>query len=1182
MSDSDSKKRKMEHSTPEEVITKFHNLDGDLIGERKKSFFTLLKTASQKLTPTEIDYVIDNLNPKSYQQKLFYVHAIVYFKKTEQLIQVLKDCNRDHIKIVMQQHWFIQEAFQDMAPNTLVNEFFPEVSYSTRLKLLNRITCCWSEEKNDELFSCLQQRYGSSVALRTVSKSSIKKLLKVLKQYEIILNSDETIRILNEPEDIVRTYFNHYFCVRKKAYCESSVINILAVKHMKVFLELQASQKICIIKRLSNAATVQMITYSKEAIINSPHYLTFLNLRAVVKCFGSDFTSFYKKMLPLKFEQFRANLDCFQILKYVPKNKRWELFIDAFYTNYPNRSIDDLFLSFDFSINKLNPSREVIFKWAETNYTITDDDKYLEYYSPIVSIPIIKAKINFTANPGRRLAMLKILVSTCAYNKDMISLDKVFEYIGTRHKNENSLAYKKLIEFIINKFSENELSKSNWVFINQQLTLIRTVTKEMFYDTSFLMVNVLDYFCKNDIVIFKTILFHYMKEASTFNWWPFQSYLVNTSYREIFIECCKMLPQLEFPSRKCFTEVHRRFIRDFVEICESRPELPLNIFEYPWFVSVMEYDCNTKDSTISDDNLIQYAIRYNICVPQHRLSLINDIKLMEILEVLFKGNMYKFCSLLENITRKPKLTDLEKRIVIYSLEKFDMNDWYYSTVFRQLIVYHPRLILPIFDTIFPALDYNFEIKVIKQYSHIELDTKICQNIFKLFNKLDVKKLQKAIDTLIDLLPTEQLVEFVSDQLSASRNTSTLDSELNSHQIIKRIATNLKEVADSNSLLPLVLELCEDSLTEEVLPSLYSLFYRCPENRLHVYYSILLKKSNFEQKHAIYLIVKLTNQNVVIEFFKQQKPDVNVVRSALKCCSMYNFNDFFPIAKQFLSTLKTYEKTIFSTMSNTHITINHRAEYIEDCWKILEKGEGNNKTNKYFDQLLKSIMYEEVVKSFSKEFVDNVVIKYFHIQESNRQHIDNFIVQCLAFRTQERHLCLGVIFKSILTVQMNIISFCKKIVDLKNELAVDLLRDIMDYWKQSTYLPNTLDSYILLNLMLIQRETSENPHGSNIVMFLDQLLAQYNYPILEVFINLFKKHVNNHTNFKKLELLYSILKYKVSPENLILILRLIDPISSDDSTEQRIVYNNIMDVIKLSEVPIVKCYYHIYLKTYGLH
>ncbi|XP_028143490.1 uncharacterized protein LOC114337279 isoform X3 [Diabrotica virgifera virgifera] len=1177
---SDSKKRKMELSTPEEVITKFHNLDGDLIGERKKCFFTLLKTASQNLTPTEIDYVIDNLNPKSYQQKLFYVYAIVYFKKTERLIQVLKDCNRDHIKIVMQQHWFIEEAFKDMAPNTLVNEFFPEVSYSTRLKLLNRITRYWSEEKNDELFSCLQQRYGSSVALRTLSKSSTKNLLKILKQHEIILNSDETIRILNEPEDIVRTYFNHYFCVRKNAYCESPVINVLALRHLKLFLELEASKKICI-KRLSNAATVHMITFSKEAIIDSPRYLRFLNLRAVVKCFGSDFTPFYKKTLPLHFEEFNVNLHCFQILKYVPKNIRWELFTNAFHTNYPNRSIDDLFLALDFSINKLNPSKEVILKWAETNYKITDDDKYLEYYCPIVSLPLIKEKINFTASPGRRLALLKILVSTCAYNKDMKSLDKVLEYIGTRHKNENSLAYKKLIEFIINKFSENELSKNHWIFINQQLTLIRTVDNVMFHDTSYLMVNVLDYFCNNDKDMFKTILFDYMKEASTFNWWFFENYLLNPSYREIFIECCKMLPQLEFSSQKCFREVHRRFIKDFVTISERNPEQPLNIFEYPWFVSAMEYDCNTKDQTITDNNLIQYAIRYNICVPQHGLSFINDTKLTEILEVLYKGNMYKFCNFLEDISRKPKLTDLEKRIVVYSLEKFDLSDWYYGHVLRQLIVYHPRLLLSTFDTIFPALDYKFEIKVVKQYSHIELDKKICQNIFKLFNKLEPKKLPKAIDTLIDLLPSEELVEFVNSQLNASRNTSTLDSQRNSHQIIKCIATSLKEVAESKSLLPFILELCEDSLTEEVLPSLYSLFYRCPENLLHVYYSMLLKKSNFEQKHVIHLIVQLTNQNVVIEFLKQQKPDLNVVGSTLKCCSMYNFDVLFPIAKQFLSTLKPYEKSIFSTISDTRVTINHRAEYIEACWKILEMVE-DNKTNKYFDQLLKSVMYEEVVKSFSKEFVDNVLIKYFPIQEKNRQNIDNFIVHCLAFRTQERHLRLETIFKGIGTVHMNIFSFCKKIVDLNNELAVDLLRDIIEYWKQSTYLLKTLDSYILLNLVLIQRETSEKSHGSNIGMFLDKLLVEYNYPILKVFINLFKKQIHNHTKLTKFELLYSILKYKVSPENLVLVLRLIDPISIDDSTEHRIVYNNIMDKIKLSEAPIVKCYYHIYLETYGLH
>lgn len=77
---------------------------------------------------------------------------------------------------------------------------------------------------------------------------------------------------------------------------------------------------------------------------------------------------------------------------------------------------------------------------------------------------MLKENINITSDTEKRLALLLLLITTCAENKDMEALDVVIQYVEIRHKNENPQTITKIIELICKAFNKGELTKRNKSF----------------------------------------------------------------------------------------------------------------------------------------------------------------------------------------------------------------------------------------------------------------------------------------------------------------------------------------------------------------------------------------------------------------------------------------------------------------------------------------------------------------------------------------------------------------------------------------------------------------------------------------------------------------------------------------------------------------------------------------------
>lgn len=141
-----------------DFVTRFFALEGDTISDRKKDFNKLLRDPSFNRNRQLIHDALDHLEPKTYLESLFKVDALIFFRHTEHMFEVLKGGNEVFISKILKQHWFFKEVFQTMDANTLVNEVLPCLSFTIRMKVLKRLSAVLNEEKMDDIFTYVHKR----------------------------------------------------------------------------------------------------------------------------------------------------------------------------------------------------------------------------------------------------------------------------------------------------------------------------------------------------------------------------------------------------------------------------------------------------------------------------------------------------------------------------------------------------------------------------------------------------------------------------------------------------------------------------------------------------------------------------------------------------------------------------------------------------------------------------------------------------------------------------------------------------------------------------------------------------------------------------------------------------------------------------------------------------------------
>lgn len=135
-------------------VTQFYNIEGDLVSERKKNFFKLLKSQPAPLTEDDLK----NLSPRTYLERLFEIDIFIYFKISTKLLDVIKGGNEVFISKVLKHPSTLLQALGTISSETFVNDFLPCTSYAIRMKILKKISFFLDESQMDDIVSSVHKR----------------------------------------------------------------------------------------------------------------------------------------------------------------------------------------------------------------------------------------------------------------------------------------------------------------------------------------------------------------------------------------------------------------------------------------------------------------------------------------------------------------------------------------------------------------------------------------------------------------------------------------------------------------------------------------------------------------------------------------------------------------------------------------------------------------------------------------------------------------------------------------------------------------------------------------------------------------------------------------------------------------------------------------------------------------
>ncbi|XP_072393020.1 uncharacterized protein [Diabrotica undecimpunctata] len=1157
-----------------DFATKFHKLDGDLKGERTKNLFKLLKTTVFE-NEEQLDGALKSLKPKSYQENLFYIETLIYFKRSNELLEVLKGGNDVYVSKILKQAWFFQNIFDNVEPEAFVTEFLPHVSYAVKKKFLNRVLIHWNEQKIDSLFEALLKKYGLPLAVSVLHKCSPTKIQTAIVEHDLKLNSNQVLNIYNKSEELFVFYLN-----LKQKYYSGKVLKNIAVKNPKLILKLQREQKIELYP-VGKRTSKNIFNVANDDIIkDTDYYLRFLKNSIVIRKLGKNFETLFKNLFPNQLSGVNVYCKSCRLLNYYPKHRRWNLFNQTLIEKFNGQELKDLLLNFS-SIMKLNPPKEVVELWAEVHYKEQkrNYNDYLKYYPPSKAIPMLKGKINVTSDLYERQSLVLLLIETCSHSEDLDALVEVLKYICFRHRNEEPNFRTAVLGSLRNAFKLENFNENHWKYIDEQFQILRIQKKFSLYDNGDFIEKYLEYLVKNG-KDYKSLLIQYLKdmvvEHRSRDFCNIDLSVSKRLYTEMVEHIEDVINSINDDSYS--TRFKRDFLLTILKFCQNNPEFFIKIVEFPLFVQLIQD--NFSKNCKFDNEIIANVILYNLKFPQYAVEYNRDI--FDILRKTIAENNYlgPFDSVFSKIILSKDRDDFANKMLEFYFEELFKN-YPVSHIVCWFLRNEPK-VLSSYMTIVAekyatCLDGNTIYRIIKHYSHLGFDKIVSDSLIAQLDKNNVAVPRLLIIPVCILLSTNDFVTFVSERyLPKKDKLDLMDEEMREIYMVQcEVAKLLAHVNEPYKMLPTIMKFCRGDYLQSALPSLQKAFYRSPERVLYSYVEALSKQAVSARKHAIFLSCEVLDKqhtlNLLTNTKESNKSSLKYLFSAtLKYFLKNPSEELLNKVIENMNSIDVNDKETLDSLKYVTIPVKYRAQYIENCWKYFEGLKSKEiKIKEYLNAFLKSMFEDNILTILSAPFISDIINRYFPVIEERLDYIDYFVVCVLQTRIPERNENFQIVFKilSKFSVSMRI-SFFKRFI--YKDPDQQLLALFAENWCQHFTLIGSFDEHVSLKLNSFKLENvSVDDLATKTVDYLEQLITEFGYHCFERFGEQFNNAFNNYDTVEKYKFYLAILKYKITPTTCTLLLNNIANMSNDDNVNLRNIFNEIMNVIKSVETPIVR-------------
>ncbi|XP_072391601.1 uncharacterized protein [Diabrotica undecimpunctata] len=1159
-----------------DFATKFHKLDGDLKGERTKNLFKLLKTTVFE-NEEQLDSALKSLKPKSYQENLFYIETLIYFKRSNELLEVLKGGNDVYISKILKQTWFFQNIFENVEPEAFVTEFLPHVSYAVKKKFLNRILNHWNEQKIDSLFEALLKKYGLPLAVSVLHKCSPTKIQSAIVEHDLELNSNQVLNIYNKSEELFIFYLN----LKQKHYTDGKVLKNIAVKNPELVLKLQREQQIDLYQVGRRTSKNIFNIVNDDIIKDTEYYLSFLNKAVVIRKLGKNFDTLFKNLFPKQLSGVNLYCNSCELLNYYPKHRRWNLFNQTFIEKFNGQELKDLLLNFS-SIMKLNPPKEIVELWAEVHYKEQKGNynHYLKYYPPSKAIPMLKEKINVTSDLYERQSLVLLLIETCSNSEDLDALVEVLKYICFRHRNEEPNFRTTMLGSLRNGFKLENFNENHWKYIDEQFQILRIQKKFSLYDNGDFIEKYLEYLVKNG-KDYKPLLIQYLKDMVVEHRSRDFCYIDLSVSKRLYTEMVEHIEDVinSINNDSYSTRFKRDFLLTILKFCQNHPEFCIKIVDFPLFVQLMQ-DNFSKNSEF-DNEIIANVILYNVKFPQYAVEYNRDI--FDILRQAIAKNRYlgPFDSVFSKIILTKDRDDFSNK----------MLEFYFKELFKSHPVSHivcwflknePK-ILSSYMTIVAekyatCLDGNTIYRIIKHYSHLGFDKIVSDSLIAQLDKNNVAVPRIILIPICILLSTNDFVTFVSERyLPKKDKLDLMDEEMREIYMVQcEVAKRLAHVNEPYKMLPTIMKFCRGDYLQSALPSLQKAFYRSPERVLYSYVEALSKQAVSARKHAIFLSCEVLDKQHTLHLLTNTK-ESNI--SSLKYLFSATLKYFLKNPSEELlnkvienmNSIDVNDKETLDSLKDVTIPVKYRAQYIEKCWKYFEGLKSKEvKITEYLNAFLNHMSADNnILMILSAPFISDIINRYFPVIEERPGYIDYFVVRVLQTRVPERNGNFQIVFKMLSKFSDSMrISFFKSF--MHNDPDKQLLALFAENWCKHFTLIDSFDEHISLKLNSFKLENlSVDELATKTVNYLEQLITEFGYHCFERFGEQFKNAFNNYDTVEEYKFYLAILKYKITPTTCTLVLNNIANMSGDGNENLKNTFNDIIEIIKVVETPIIQ-------------
>ncbi|XP_072402361.1 uncharacterized protein [Diabrotica undecimpunctata] len=1182
-------------------MDQFYNTENFSVAQRKESFNRWISNPANQQNCEDI---LNKLNAQNNHDRIFYVEALIYFKKTDILYEILKEGNQLFTTKIIKEKWFLEDAFQNLSAEDLVNKVLPYLSFVVRKKCLKKLSVCWPQEKIDALYDAIHKRYGLMAAIPILHKCSLIKLKAVLKENEIKLRPNQVIQLFNNNEDMFKFYIDYHNTVLESMYSEKKVIDYIALKNPALLLELQKLGKLKV-GTLGRRTTKHVVPLKIESMHEEGNkYIDIFNKQVLVKKLGHKFPIVFNQMIPNGFPQVSAGSIQFpnnntekykNLLNKYPKKLRWLLFHHIYFGKFPNNTEENLLLGSSIElIRLLCPPSNVILKWAKLKYEIEEDNSYLRFFPSEEYIRLMKKNIALTKVSRRREEHLIFLIDCCGETKDLNALEEVLKYLVDEHKLERTSVLSQLICRVTQTFKPDTLQEKHWEYINKLFKIIATsedklvyTTREYGYYLKFLFMNGK---CTKQAI---NDLIDALLVCPTWYHIEIGDKLIE---KEIYTEFCKQISEVNIEQ---YTEWSEKFCSQMMfifRLCFNSPKNCVDLRKCLVLQKFVDSVLQKRELDIYNAELIGNVAMYNQAFPEYALNVDNAVLLDLCIKALTSDD-YKWCmgDIARSIINKKNRDAFANEFLDKFLNVLYKHS-YNSCVLNWLLKHEPKTVIPYFDSILmhyfeSPSDYNLDNNILKLYSHAGLVEKIKNCFFAKIAELhdDTNKISSVLLTVYPLFTPDELISIVEEKFVPQVEKLNLnDKEMcDMYKGKCDIAKILGNFDEPYKMLPTIMKFARGDYLQSCLPALYRAFYKSPERLLYSYVDQLAKQAVSVRKHALHLSCAVLNNEQVINMLQTTKY-VNVSSQKYFFTAMSKYfvkNPSEVIFDKFIENLKSvdkYDSETLNSLISLSVPKKYKSKYIQCCWHFIEGLElTQSKKRQYLDEFL-SYISKFSINNLSLELVTYIINKYFVKDVPiSLCNINNFVIKALNDIDQIE--LFNLILDILITLDRNFTySFFNAFITSAVEKTINrkCVNTFSDLWCSKFDRVEYLQSHIVLKLlMLVLDYVYIDDFARSIFDYMEQLISELGPLVLDIFREQVMDMVKYIPDLDLPTFYSKILVCKTDINTCVFVL---GALQNSDKTEpiDLTEYDEVIEIIKNVDIPIVIALFSSWIVSHG--